>query len=78
MAFVQYLFLVSGKFAEVRTIIFENPHGVKLEQSNLQTASQSLKDTAKTLHKEASSKSAGEFAQFVRVSSPYSMLRRYR
>lgn len=64
-----------GNFVEARSIIFENPHGVKVEESNLQNALAALKDTAKVLTTEASSKSAGNFAQLVRVSIPFIYLR---
>ncbi|CAH2060387.1 unnamed protein product, partial [Iphiclides podalirius] len=56
-----------GNCPERRTIIFENPHGVMSEKSNLQNALSVLKDTSKALQSEASSKSAGKFAQLVRV-----------
>ncbi|CAH0599019.1 unnamed protein product [Chrysodeixis includens] len=52
---------------ESRTIIFENPHGVKNTQSNMNSALSAVKETAKTLATEASSKSAGNFAQLVRI-----------
>ncbi|CAG5023066.1 unnamed protein product [Parnassius apollo] len=53
--------------SERRTIIFENPHGAVSETSNLKNALAVLKDTAKSLNVEASTKSAGKFAQLVRV-----------
>lgn len=52
---------------ESRTIIFENPHGVANNQNNMQTALNAVKETAKTVASEASSKSAGNFAQLVRI-----------
>ncbi|KAH9637818.1 hypothetical protein HF086_017596 [Spodoptera exigua] len=52
---------------ETRTIIFENPHGVTMNQNNMQSALNAVKETAKTVATEASSKSAGNFAQLVRV-----------
>ncbi|KAJ8705174.1 hypothetical protein PYW07_011001 [Mythimna separata] len=52
---------------ETRTIIFENPHGVTMNQNNMQSALNAVKDTAKAVATEASSKSAGSFAQLVRI-----------
>ncbi|XP_022837131.1 apolipophorins isoform X2 [Spodoptera litura] len=52
---------------ETRTIIFENPHGVTMNQNNMQSALNAVKETAKTVATEASSKSAGSFAQLVRI-----------
>lgn len=49
-----------------RSIIFENPHG-HVSGSNFDAAIGAVRDTAKTLASEANSKSAGEFAQLVRV-----------
>ncbi|XP_063370071.1 apolipophorins isoform X1 [Cydia amplana] len=62
----------AGAFTQVRTIIFENPHGVASEQSNYQAALAQVKETAKTCGSEASSKSAGNFAQLVRILKPTS------
>ncbi|XP_013192546.1 apolipophorins isoform X2 [Amyelois transitella] len=56
----------SGKCSHPRTIIFENPHGAAVD-SNIHNALNAVKDTAKTLTTEASSKSAGLFAQLVRI-----------
>ncbi|XP_049881562.1 apolipophorins [Pectinophora gossypiella] len=53
----------SGKCTEPRTVIFENPHGIS-SAGNAESALASVKDTAKTLGSEASSKS---FAQLVRI-----------
>ncbi|XP_075987202.1 retinoid- and fatty-acid binding glycoprotein apolipophorin isoform X2 [Anticarsia gemmatalis] len=52
---------------ESRTIIFENPHGVAMNQNNMHSALNAVKETAKTLANEAGSKSAGNFAQLVRI-----------
>ncbi|KAJ8707317.1 hypothetical protein PYW08_010569 [Mythimna loreyi] len=52
---------------ETRTIIFENPHGVTMNQNNMQSALNAVKETAKSVATEASSKSAGNFAQLVRI-----------
>lgn len=54
------------KCTESRTIIFENPHGHS-GGGNAESALAAVKDTAKNLGKEASSKSAHEFAQLVRI-----------
>ncbi|XP_053619006.1 apolipophorins isoform X2 [Plodia interpunctella] len=56
----------SGACTRARTIIFENPHGAAVD-NNAHSALQAVKDTAKTLTTEASSKSAGLFAQLVRI-----------
>ncbi|KPI95250.1 Apolipophorin [Papilio xuthus] len=56
-----------GNCPERRTIIFENPHGAVSEQSNLRNALDALKETSKSLQSEASEKSAGKFAQVIRV-----------
>ncbi|XP_072946075.1 apolipophorins [Epargyreus clarus] len=57
----------AGNCGDSRTIIFENPHGNANEQSNFKNAFNAVKETAKTLTNEASSKSAGNFAQLVRI-----------
>lgn len=56
-----------GRCTESRTIIFENPHGVANTKNNMQAVMNAVKETAKTVATEASSKSAGNFAQLVRV-----------
>ncbi|KAL4704767.1 hypothetical protein ACJJTC_016888 [Scirpophaga incertulas] len=53
--------------SETRTIIFENPHGAPSSGSNFNTIISVIKDTAKSVNSEASSKSAGLFAQLIRV-----------
>lgn len=58
-----------GNCPEQRTIIFENPHGAVSDHSNLRNALDALKETSKSLQSEASEKSAGKFAQVVRVSN---------
>lgn len=63
----------AGAFTQARTIIFENPHGATLDHSNFQSALNAVKETAKTCGSEASSKSAGNFAQLVRVSIWHSL-----
>ncbi|XP_026318173.1 apolipophorins-like [Hyposmocoma kahamanoa] len=56
----------SGNCNMQRSIIFENPHG-HVTGSNFDAAIAAVRDTAKTLASEANSKSAGEFAQLVRI-----------
>ncbi|CAH2098987.1 unnamed protein product [Euphydryas editha] len=50
-----------------RTIIFENPHESDATHSNYENVFKAVKETCKSLQHEASSKSAGIFAQVVRV-----------
>lgn len=56
----------SNKCTRSRTIIFENPHGAAVD-SNADAAVAGVKETAKNLANEANSKSAGLFAQLVRI-----------
>ncbi|KAM3956905.1 retinoid- and fatty-acid binding glycoprotein apolipophorin isoform 2-T2 [Aphomia sociella] len=56
----------SSKCTERRTVIFENPHGAVVD-SNVNAALEIVKETAKNLKTEANSKSAGLFAQVVRI-----------
>ncbi|XP_047037209.1 apolipophorins isoform X1 [Helicoverpa zea] len=56
-----------NRCTETRTIIFENPHGVSSGQNNMQSALNAVKETAKTCATEAGPKSAGNFAQLVRI-----------
>lgn len=58
----------ADKCTQTRTIIFENPHGETLDKSNVQAVMAVVKDTAKAVDSEASFKSAGLFAQVIRVS----------
>ncbi|GBP78977.1 Apolipophorins [Eumeta japonica] len=57
----------NGRFMDVRSIIFENPHGEKSEQSNMNNALKAVKDTAKLVADQASYQSAGAFAQLIRI-----------
>ncbi|XP_039760975.1 apolipophorins [Pararge aegeria] len=50
-----------------RTIIFDNPHDGSAGHSSSDNVMNALKETCKTLGNEASSKSAGNFAQLVRI-----------
>lgn len=52
---------------ESRTIIFENPHSAGTIQRGMRIALDAVKETARTLATECSSKSAGSFAQLIRV-----------
>ncbi|CAB3232890.1 unnamed protein product [Arctia plantaginis] len=52
---------------ESRTIIFEVPHGASTVQNGMQAALQAVKETARSIAKECSSKSAGSFAHLIRV-----------
>ncbi|CAH0764921.1 unnamed protein product [Diatraea saccharalis] len=57
----------ANKCSETRSIIFENPHGVVASTSNYNTAFNTVKETAKAVGTEANSKSAGLFAQLIRI-----------
>ncbi|RVE54932.1 hypothetical protein evm_000299 [Chilo suppressalis] len=57
----------ANQCSETRSIIFENPHGVKASASNFNTALNAVKETAKSCGNEANSKSAGLFAQLIRI-----------
>ncbi|KAL0810218.1 hypothetical protein ABMA28_011000 [Loxostege sticticalis] len=57
----------SPKCTQRRTIIFENPHGDELGKSNANAVLSAVKETAKAVGSEASSKSAGLFAQLIRI-----------
>ncbi|XP_041983389.1 apolipophorins [Aricia agestis] len=52
---------------EPRTIIFENPHNARAEHSSAQDVLAAVKETCKTLGNGATPKSAGLFAQLVRI-----------
>ncbi|XP_045779870.1 apolipophorins [Maniola jurtina] len=56
-----------GQCTVPRTIIFENPNDDSASQSSSQHLMTAIKETCKTLNNEASSKSAGNFAQLVRI-----------
>lgn len=67
MVMVINFIFYQGQCTVPRTIIFENPHDGSASHSNAQNVLSALKETCKTLGTEASSKSAGTFAQLVRV-----------
>ncbi|XP_038219067.1 apolipophorins [Zerene cesonia] len=56
-----------GNCPESRTIIFENPHQGQPDHSNAQNVLAAIKEACKHLGTEAGSKSAGFFAQLVRI-----------
>ncbi|KAJ0171016.1 hypothetical protein K1T71_013215 [Dendrolimus kikuchii] len=57
----------SSHCTEPRTIIFENPHGVSVSQNNANSVITAVRDTAKAVSNNAAPKSAGEFAQLIRI-----------
>ena len=52
---------------ESRSIIFDNPHGVKPVPGNANSALAAVKDVAKSVSSIVESKSAGAFAQLIRI-----------
>ncbi|XP_037295541.1 apolipophorins isoform X2 [Manduca sexta] len=52
---------------ESRSIIFDVPHGTSSANGNLNSVISAVKETARTVANDASSKSAGQFAQLVRI-----------